>query len=116
MPDAGTDGRQVDAEQTPGGTPALLVGRFEQDALVGRHREPGVLCDLVFELPGAPARIAERDQRRLRAAAARHGVEDVGRRRDLQARGNLPRVLPLPAGLVYDETAVGLYGPALQDR
>src|SRR5689334_9331872 len=47
------------AEQPERREPALLVGQVEDHALVGRHREPGIVEHLFLELAGFPARVAE---------------------------------------------------------
>src|SRR5690606_24098702 len=47
------------AEQLHGRRQAFLGRQVEDDLFVGRHGEPGVLLDLVLELPGRPARIAQ---------------------------------------------------------
>src|SRR5436190_24051900 len=51
------------AEQPERCEPALLVGQIEDHALIGGHREPGVVEHLLLELAGFPARITERDER-----------------------------------------------------
>ena len=57
--------------------PTLLHGRVEQDLPVGRCSEPGVVEQFLFQLSGAPSRIAEYHQGLVRAFAARNGGQDV---------------------------------------
>ena len=47
-----------DAEQPERREPALLVGQIEDHAFIGRHRQPGVVEHLFFELAGFPTRVA----------------------------------------------------------
>src|SRR5690348_9263236 len=55
------------AEQPERGEPALLVGQVEDHALIRGHRQPGVVEHFLFELPGFPSGITERDEGLFRA-------------------------------------------------
>ena len=60
---------------------------MEDDIEIGRHGEPGILANFLLELPGRPARIAEREHRVGRSVAARDCFQDVERRaQDLGSR------------------------------
>src|SRR2546421_5007213 len=71
--------REVDAKELHRLVEALLCRDVEQDRVLGFHREPGVLRQLLLELAGGPAGIAERHQHALRAFAATDRFEDVFR-------------------------------------
>src|SRR5690349_12487481 len=62
-----------DAEQAERRAPTFLVRQVEDHALVGRYREPGIVEQLLLELAGFPTRVAQRDERFLRAGAGGHG-------------------------------------------
>src|SRR5688500_14582761 len=51
---------EVDAEKLHRRRQPLLGRRLEDDAVGRLHREPGVLRELVLELPGRPAGVAQR--------------------------------------------------------
>src|SRR5690349_21592807 len=68
-----------DAEQAERSAPALLVGQVEDHAFIGRHRQPGVVEQLLFELAGFPARVAQRDEGLLGTRAHGHGGQHVTR-------------------------------------
>src|SRR5271154_4411220 len=42
----------VNAEGLPGCLPAFLIRQLEHDALIHRHRKPGIVENLALELPG----------------------------------------------------------------
>ena len=116
MAGLGAEALDVDAEQPPGAGPALLERQLEHHAWIHRHRGPGVVAQLTLELPGLPAGVAERDEGIRGALAARHGREHVARGGHLDAVGHLVGVVPLPAGAMQHEAAVGVYRPAAQHR
>src|SRR6476661_8656982 len=62
--------RIVEAEELHRRRQALLRRRLEEDAVARFHRQPGVLRELVLELPRRPAGVAQGDQHPARAFAA----------------------------------------------
>src|SRR6185503_18867215 len=69
--------REVDAEQAHRGGQPALGRQVEQQVGVGLDGEPRILRELLLELAGLPAGVAERDEHVLRAFAAADGLEDV---------------------------------------
>src|ERR1700761_3331972 len=57
------DPRAVDAQQLPRGLPAVFERQFEDNAIVDRQADPGVVEHLLLELSGIPGCIAERHER-----------------------------------------------------
>src|SRR6185437_3335357 len=106
----------VESDELPRALPALLERHAEHDALVRRHRQPGVLANLALELARIPPRVPEGDEGVRRPLAARHRLEHVARGGDLDAAGDLDRAVPLASRTVQDEPAVGAYGAAAQHR
>jgi hypothetical protein len=68
---------EVDAEQLHGRGEALFRRQVEDDGEIGRHGEPGVLGQLVLELAGGPAGVAEGDQHLAGLALVGEGLEHV---------------------------------------
>src|SRR5687768_595571 len=68
---------EVHAEQLERRRQALLGRRVENDAVARFHRKPGVLRQLVLELPRRPAGVAQRHQDLLGPLAAPDRLEDV---------------------------------------
>jgi hypothetical protein len=67
----------------------MLVVLVEQDALVGVADQPDVVAQLLLQLAGSPAGIAQRQHRLARAAhAAGHGVQHVAGGGQAQAVGH----------------------------
>src|SRR5690606_28928453 len=56
--------------------------------------DPAALADLVVELPGAPAGVAEQDRVALGPAPAREPLEEGARRADREARRELDGLHP----------------------
>src|SRR5262245_37135025 len=106
----------LDAEQPERCEPALLVGQIEDHALVGGHREPGIVEHLALELAGFPTRVTECDEGLLRAGAGGHGREYVARGRDLDGIGNAMRRVPLAARTMQHEAEILVPGTAAQYR
>src|SRR5271155_2479640 len=77
------DAGAVDAEQLPGRLPALLKGQIEDDAIIHRQAQPGVIEHLTLELAGFPAGITERNESVLGSFAARNRGQHVARGRHL---------------------------------
>src|SRR4029077_9773352 len=71
--------REVDSEQAHRSREALLRGQFENYIQIAAHRKPRVLAQLLFQLPGGPASVAQRNQELLRATSLAHGLENVAR-------------------------------------
>ncbi len=69
------------AGSTPDPPQRLVVARIdrgaEQQVRVRRAIQPAIRLDLMLELPGGPARIAERQDRVLRALASRQRAQDI---------------------------------------
>ena len=91
-------------------------GRSNTTLRVHRHGGPGVVLQLALELAGFPAGVAEGDERVRGALAARHGGQHVARGGDLDVVGDLVGVIPLAAGTVQHEAAVGVHRAAAQHR
>src|SRR6185312_4408229 len=106
----------IEADELPRALPALLEGHAEHDALVGGHRQPGVLADLALELARIPAGIPEGYEGIRRSVAARHRLQNVARGRHLNAAGDFDRAVPLAARAMQHESAVGAYGTSAQHR
>src|SRR6185437_1210940 len=87
----------IEADELPRALPTLLEGHAEHDALVGGHRQPGVLADLALELARIPAGIPEGYEGIRRSVAARHCLQNVARGRHLNAAGDFDRAVPLAA-------------------
>lgn len=51
--------RQIYAEEFQRRRQLFLVGQFKKDARIGRNGQPGILGQLVLELPSPPSRLAE---------------------------------------------------------
>src|SRR5688572_29379740 len=92
-----------DAEQTQRGAPALFVGQIEDHALIGGNRQPGVVQQLLLELTGFPARVAQRDECLVGTGAGGHGGEHVARGGHLDRFGDLVGGIPFTAGTVQNE-------------
>src|ERR1700729_1883936 len=69
----------VHSQQLPGRLPAILERQAEDDVLVHRQAQPGVIEHFALELTGFPARITERHEGILRTCAAGDGREHVAR-------------------------------------
>src|SRR5262245_10297745 len=79
----------------------------EDQIEVGRAVQPAVMLDLVLELAGRPAGIAEREDRALGTVAARDRLEDVERRGQADALVDRQRrVLDEEVARVQDEAAL----------
>src|SRR5574340_547102 len=68
---------EIDAEQSHRGRQPLLGGQVEQDVLVGRHAEPGVIGEFLFQLPFRPAGVTQGHQHVLRPLAFADRLEDI---------------------------------------
>src|SRR5712671_6230803 len=104
--------RVVDAEQLHRLRKALFGRDVEQDRVLRLDREPGVLRQLLLELAGGPAGIAERYQHALRAFAAADRFENVLRGGEADRFAHAQRRLPVARRLVQHEAAIGLHRPA----
>lgn len=51
--------RRLDAQQPDGSVVTVGHRQVKDDAHVGRYRQPGILCQLVFQLPGLPAGVTQ---------------------------------------------------------
>ena len=74
-----SDVDQVHADARGGGVPALLQRQVEQHGRGRRARSASCSRQFLFQLPGAPAGVAQRHQRLARPFAARQRFEDVAR-------------------------------------
>src|SRR5262245_50715128 len=91
----------------------LALGVLPEDQLgIGAAVQPAVLIDLGFELTGSPAGVAERQNRPLRAFAARNRLEDVERGGETDAFVDRERrVLDEEVAGMQHEAAAGLDRP-----
>ena len=93
---------------------AVGVGAEDQFR-IGGAMQPAVRLDFVFQLPGRPAGIAEREDGALRPVAARDRLEDVERGGEADAFVDRQRrVLDEEIGRVQYEAAPGFHRPALE--
>src|ERR1019366_1070274 len=93
---------------------AIGVGAEDQFR-IGGAMQPAVRLDFVFQLPGRPAGIAEREDGALRPVAARDRLEDVERGGEADAFVDRQRrVLDEEIGRVQYEAAPGFHRPALE--
>src|SRR5713226_445643 len=69
--------RVIEAEELHRRRQPLLGGRVEDDAVARLDGEPGILRQLVLELPAGPSGVAQGDQHLLRTLAAPDRLEDV---------------------------------------
>ena len=76
------------------------------------YREPAVLADLVLQLAGRPARIAQGHQHLLRSVALAQRVENILGGGEADFTFHHQGGLPFADGLVQDEAAVHLHRPA----
>src|SRR4051812_24012781 len=88
----------------------------EEDRVLRFDRQPCVLRQLLLDLAGRPAGIAQRDEHALRAFAAPDGLEDVLRSCEADRLADAERRLPVAGRLVQHEAAIGLYRTAEVDR
>src|SRR5688572_27387540 len=91
---------------------AIDVG-VEQQVGRGWTGEPAVLCDLVFELPGAPPRITERHQRLARPAPGANGAQDVDGRSQADVVRNRHRGFYRIVAGMQDEAPAAIDRPAV---
>ncbi len=108
--------RQVYAQEFQRRRQFFLVGQFEKDARVGRNGQPGILRQLVLELPCTPSRIAESNHHIARVPGLADRQEDIARRCQADFLIHCQGRLPAPERTVQDESAVGLNRPAEEDR
>src|SRR2546421_3922852 len=87
--------RIVEAEQLHRLAEALLRRDVEQDRVFRFDGEPGVLRELLLELPGRPAGIAEGHQHALGAFAAADRFKDVLRGGEADRFAHAQRCLPV---------------------
>src|SRR5882757_7673987 len=108
--------RWFDTQQVQRRGEALLGRRLENDRGIGIDGEPRVRADLLLELAGTPARIAERHQHLLRSAAARDRFEHIfgGGERDALAHRETGAVVA--RGLMQHEAALGLHRATEKNR
>src|SRR5262249_2348814 len=89
--------------------------RAEDQIKVSRAMQPAVMLDLVLELAGRPAGIAEREDRALRPVAASDRLENVERRGEADALVDRQRpVLDEEVARVQHEAALGIDRTALE--
>src|SRR3989442_4666432 len=69
--------QRIDAKQSERRRKARPDRRIEDHARIGLHRQPAVLPQLVLQLAGTPARIAERNQQARRAGALCHRFQHL---------------------------------------
>ena len=69
--------RQINPEQLQRRGQFFLVREFEKDARIGRHGQPGILCQLVLKLTGTPSRITESDHHISRVAVLTDRQQDI---------------------------------------
>ena len=69
MTGIGRQGMRVDAKARQGLAPFVIQRRAENQVFVGGNGQPAVVLDFGFQLPRAPARIAEGENAARRAAA-----------------------------------------------
>ena len=92
-----------DAEQSHRRFVLAFVRQVENHAVLRRHREPGILRQFLFQLPGLPAGIAQREQSPFRSAPFRDGAQwfprlvfdvarKLGKQVDFQIVGDAVRV------------------------
>src|SRR6478735_3414368 len=105
-----------DAEQPKRGEPTLLVGQIEYHAFICRHRQPGVVEHLLFELTGFPPGITERDEGLLGSGARSHGGNYIARSGHLDGVGDLVCGVPFTARPVQHEAAILVDGSPAQHR
>ena len=107
--------RGLDADPPQRLVVARIDGGAEQQVRIGRAIQPAIGLDFVLELPGGPARIAERQDRVLRPFASRKRAQDIDGRRQAHAvvdrQGRLRHV---KIGRMQHETAGRLDRPADQ--
>src|SRR6185503_3322692 len=78
-----SDAANVDSREAERGRPALLEWCLEDDGRIRRNGQPSVAGELRLELPAAPARVAERHERRIGTVAIADRCEDIRRRSEL---------------------------------
>src|SRR5437764_9438203 len=108
--------RVVEAEQLHRLSEPLVRRNVEEDRVLRFDGEPGVLRELLLELAGRPAGIAERHQYALRAFAAADRFENVLRGGEADRLAHAQRRLPVARRLVQHEAAIGLHRTAEIDR
>lgn len=108
--------RQINPEQLQRRGQFFLVREFEKDARIGRHGQPGILCQLVLKLTSTPSRITESDHHVSRVAVLTDRHQDIARRRQADFLIDHQRRLPTPERTMQDESTVCLHRPAEKHR
>ena len=108
--------REFDAEQPHRGRQPVFRLHLEHHARIGSNRQPGVRRELLLELAGGPAGVAERHQDVRRTFAAADRFEDVLRCREAELVAEGERRLPVAERTVQHEAAVDLDRPAEHHR
>src|SRR5947207_1341695 len=80
--------REVEAQELHGGRQALVRWHVEEDGVARLDGEPGVLRELVLELPRRPAGVTERHEHARGAFAAADGFENVLRGGEADCRSD----------------------------
>ena len=82
---------------------------------IGGAMQPAVLLDFLLELPGRPAGITERQDRRLRSAAMRDGFQYIQRCGQADAVVDRQRrILDEEIGRMQNEAAAGFHRAAFE--
>ena len=109
---------EADRAPSEGPMPLRLIGLVEDDTLVAGCVDPGARTQFGVELAGAPACIADDEERPSRASPGGHSPQDVNVRRDGESAANAKRVRDrVVVGMQHDEpgplhrsTRVKVYG------
>src|SRR5207245_10272473 len=108
--------RVVEAEELHRRRQAFFGRRVEDDGVACFHGGPRVLRQLVLELAGRPAGVAEGHQHALGTFAAAYRLEDVLGRGEADHVAHAQCRLPVARRLVQHEAAIGLHRAAEIDR
>ena len=107
---------KTDTECAHGRGQTLFERQTKEDVRLGGYGQPGILPELIFQLSGRPAGVAECDQYFARITFAADRLQDVARTGEADVGIDGQRRLPAAKRAVQDKAAVGLNRATEVDR